>query len=242
MAKSINELQNENEALTQQLIASHKKVKELSNKSDPKLQELKKSLPNIKNTLESYRVLQEKHVALKNESKNGIIDELKYLIDNLPKFIDEVCSKEENIKEKLKILEIFPQFKPFIEKLDFYLDTSCSFLSSFKDGACVKLQTACTDLLTNNNRLKIYLSNNQSPTLNDINYIIEEFFKLSKDVCDNKNAIEQTLENFKGIKSIDPIIDKLETYLDKYCDLSVSFENKVCTEIDTFCSDVKDDL
>ncbi len=238
MAKSINELQNENEALTQQLIASHKKVQELSNQSDPKLQELKKSLPDIKNALESYRVLQEKHEALKNESKNGIIDELKYLMDNLPKFIISVCSKEESIKEKLEILEIFPQFKPIIEKLNFYLDESCTFLSSLKTGACIKLEKACTDLLENNNRLEIYLSNNQSKSLilNDTNYIIEEFFKLSKEVCDNKNVIEQTLENFKGIKSIDPIIDKLDTYLDKYCDLSVSFENKVCTEIDTFCN------
>ncbi len=238
MAKSINELQNENEALTQQLIASHKKVQELSNQSDPKLQELKKSLPDIKNSLESYRVLQEKHEALKNESKNGIIDELKYLMDNLPKFIISVCSKEESIKEKLEILEIFPQFKPIIEKLNFYLDESCTFLSSLKTGACIKLEKACTDLLENNNRLEIYLSNNQSKSLilNDTNYIIEEFFKLSKEVCDNKNVIEQTLENFKGIKSIDPIIDKLDTYLYKYCDLSVSFENKVCTEIDTFCN------
>ena len=240
MAKSINELQNENEALTQQLIASHKKVQELSNQSDPKLQELKKSLPDIKNALESYRVLQEKHEALKNESKNGIIDELKYLMDNLPKFIISVCSKEESIKEKLEILEIFPQFKPIIEKLDFYLDESCTFLSSLKTGACIKLEKACTDLLENNNRLEIYLSNNQSKSLilNDTNYIIEEFFKLSKEVCNNKNVIEQTLENFKGIKSIDPIIDKFDTYLDKYCDLSVSFENKVCIEIDTFCNDV----
>ena len=116
MAKSINELQNENESLTQQLVISNKKLQELSSKSDPKLQKLKKSLPDIKNALESYRVLQEKHEVLKNESKNNIIDELKYLIDNLPKFIDEVCSKEESIKEKLKILKIFSQFKPFIEK------------------------------------------------------------------------------------------------------------------------------
>ncbi len=192
----------------------------------------------MRQNLESYRVLQEKHEALKNESKNGIIDELKYLMDNLPKFIISVCSKEESIKEKLEILEIFPQFKPIIEKLNFYLDESCTFLSSLKTGACIKLEKACTDLLENNNRLEIYLSNNQSKSLilNDTNYIIEEFFKLSKEVCDNKNVIEQTLENFKGIKSIDPIIDKLDTYLDKYCDLSVSFENKVCTEIDTFCN------
>ena len=48
MGKSQNELQNENKALTQQLITCDKKVQELSNQSDPKYTRIKKITSDVK--------------------------------------------------------------------------------------------------------------------------------------------------------------------------------------------------
>ena len=145
MSKSINELQNENNALTQQLTSCNKtknsltseknnlskKISEL-NQNNQKLQKLANKVPEIQNYLQSCKALESKHNEHKDQSSKyeNILHDIKHLAEHAPEILQKACKviqKGEDIIEKIH----FPNITSTIEELEPYVDAMCKIVDEF---------------------------------------------------------------------------------------------------------------